>query len=183
MSWRWISIAALLAALVLGYGAFMQRGDEPSARDQLPPRPGYYLRDAVVTETQQDGSLAIRLTASRIEQQPQDGSISMQSVRANYFRAADREWILTARSGMVPPDSRIVYLQGDVQLRPADMTDASWLRTDALALDAATNIAYSTNSPVQMRFGPHQMTVKRFVADLNSEKIRVESADGRFDPQ
>jgi hypothetical protein len=36
---------------------------------------------------------------------------------------------------------------------------------------------------VHLRFGQHAMTVKNFRADLNSEKIRLESVNGRFESQ
>jgi hypothetical protein len=73
-------------------------------------------------------------------------------------------------------------LFGDVELRPADAPTA-FLRTDALAIDTQTNVAYSLASPVHLRFGQHAMVVKHFRADLDSEKIRLESVNGRFDPQ
>jgi hypothetical protein len=34
-----------------------------------------------------------------------------------------------------------------------------------------------------MRFGQHSMTVKSLRADLTSEKLRLETVNGRFDPQ
>ena len=100
MNWRWISLAALLAALVIGYGA-------------LPEQPGYYLQDAVITQTHQDGSVSLRLIANRIEQQRRDDSISLDTVRVNYFQASSgqspqREWLLNARKGFVPANFRVV---------------------------------------------------------------------------
>jgi hypothetical protein len=74
-------------------------------------------------------------------------------------------------------------LFGDVELRPADAQPNAFLRADALAVDTQTNVAYSLASPVHVRFGGHAMVVKNFRADLNSEKIRLESVNGRFDPQ
>jgi LPS export ABC transporter protein LptC len=183
VNWRWISIAALLAALVLGYGALFDRGAAPVATSEPPPQPGYYLKDAVITETRPDGSLNVRLIAKRIEQQPKDDSISMSTVRVNYFQAPQKEWALSAQRGFVPANSRIVQLEGDVELRPTDAAALSFLRTDALAIDTDKNIAYSTSSPVNIRLGHHAMTVKNFVADLKSEKVRLESVNGRFQPQ
>ena len=69
MNWRWISLAALLAALVVGYGALIERNPSPAAIDTRAEQPGYYLKDAVITQTQQDGSSSLRLIANRIEQQ------------------------------------------------------------------------------------------------------------------
>ena len=56
MNWRWISLAALLAALVIGYGALVERNPAPAANSGQAEQPGYYLQDAVITQTQQDGS-------------------------------------------------------------------------------------------------------------------------------
>jgi LPS export ABC transporter protein LptC len=183
MNWRWISLAALLAALVIGYGALVQRSPEPQTSSTQAERPGYYLQDAIITQTQQDGSVSLRLVANRIEQQQRDDSISLETVRVNYFQSPEHEWLLTARRGFVPANFRVVQLVGDVELRPADAQPTAFLRTDALAVDTQTNVAYSISSPVHLRFGQHAMVVKNFQADLNSEKIRLESVNGRFDPQ
>lgn len=183
MNWRWISITALLAALVVGYGALVDRDAAPVASGEAPPQPGYYLKDAVITQTRPDGSLNVRLIAKRIEQQPRDDSISMSTVRVNYFQAPEKEWVLSAQRGFVAANSRIVQLQGEVELRPTDASTLSFLRTEALAIDTDKNIAYSTSSPVTIRLGQHAMTVKSFVTDLKSEKVRLESVNGRFQPQ
>jgi LPS export ABC transporter protein LptC len=109
-------------------------------------------------------------------------------VRVNYFQTStgqspQREWLLNARQGFVPANFRVVQLSGDVVLRPADAQQTAFLRTDAMAIDTQTNVAYSTESPVHLRFGSHAMVVKSFRADLNNEKIRLESVNGRFEPQ
>jgi LPS export ABC transporter protein LptC len=183
MNWRWISIAALLAALVIAYDALTGRGSSQITSAQPPPQPGYYLTDAVVTSTQADGSLSMQLIAERIEQQPKDDTITLLTVRAQYYRTPQQQWALSADRGFVPADSRVVHLEGDVELRPVDSDTASFLRADSLAIDTEKSIAYSTSSPVRMSFGPHTMTVRSFRADLNSENIRLESVNGRFQPQ
>jgi LPS export ABC transporter protein LptC len=183
MNWRWISLAALLAALVIGYGALMERSPAPTADGGQAERPGYFLQDAIITQTQKDGSVGLRLVASRIQQQHRDDSITLQTVRVDYFESPEHEWLLTARRGTVPADFRVVQLFGDVELRPANAQPAAFLRTDALAIDTQTNVAYNLSSPVRLRFGGHAMTVKNFRADLDSEKVRLETVNGRFDSQ
>jgi LPS export ABC transporter protein LptC len=183
MNWRWISLAALLAALVIGYGALVERNPAPAASNDQAERPSYYLQDAVITQTQQDGAVSLRLIANRIEQQQHDESIALDGVRVDYFQSPQHEWLLTAKRGLVPPTFRVVQLFGDVELRPADSQPNAFLRTDAMAIDTQTNVAYSLSSPVRLRFGGHAMVVKHFRADLNSEKIRLESVNGRFEPQ
>lgn len=183
MNWRWVSVTALLAALVIGYGALNGRGVQTVTSETSPQQPGYYLKDAVITQTQKDGSLALRVAAGTIAQRPQDDSFVLSAVRVDYFQAPGREWVLSSQRGFVPADSRVLHLEGDVELRPADAGQNTFLRTDALAIDTQRNVAYSTRSPVQIRFGRQEMTVKSFTADLNTERIRLESVSGRYVPE
>jgi LPS export ABC transporter protein LptC len=180
MSWRWISIAALLAAVVVAYGAFVRRDSLGVSIGTPPEQPGYYLKDAVVTQTQADGSLGMRLVTSRIEQQASDDSIVLSRVRIDYYQVPERQWILSADQGFVPANSRVVHLTGDVSLRSATNPDESFLRVDSLAVDTVRNIAFSTSSPVVIQSGLHRMTVQSFEADLTEEKIRAKAVQGRF---
>lgn len=179
MNWRWISLAALLAAIMIGYGAFNERDKTPASRSGPPRLPGYYLHDAIITQTQKDGSIGIRLIAEQIEQRPADDSIAIRDVRVSYFQAPGKEWLLSAQRGLVPADSRIVQFAGDVELRPEDAPD-SFLRTEALAIDTERNVAYGLNPPVRLNFGHHALTVQNFTADLNTEKLHLETVNGRF---
>lgn len=186
MSWRWVSLTAALAAIVIAYGAFVNDGATPRTNRELPEQPGYYLKDATILRTREDGSPGIELIARNIQQRlsSQDGgeAITMESVRVNYFGEDDWQWALTADTGLVPPNSRIVHLEGDVELRPLTGNSDAVLRTDELAIDTEKNLAYSTRSPAHMRFGQHSMTVKTLRADLASEQLRLETVSGRFDP-
>lgn len=179
MSWRWISIAALLATLVVGFGVLSGRHPGADLSETLPEQPAYYLKDAVITETEPDGAPRLRLIASRIEQHPANNSIALSAVRVDYLKVPDKRWYLSAQRGLVPADSRIIQFQGDVELRPTDGPASTFLQTDELTIDTEKNIAYTTTSPVAMRFGNYFMNVKRFEADLTTEKVRMESVHGR----
>ena len=120
MNWRWIAVTALLAAVVIGYGALTRRDASRVTAANPPAQPGYYLKDAIVSRTQKDGSLSMRLIAARVEQDTRDDSIKMNDVKVNYFRTRETEWVLTAKRGSVPADSRVVQLEGEVELRPAN---------------------------------------------------------------
>lgn len=180
MNWRWISLAALLAAIAIGYGAFHRRSGAPIAAGAAPPQPGYYLNSAIITQTQQDGSIGSQLIADRIEQRPSDDAIALEKVRVHYFQARDKEWILTAQRGLVPAESSIIELSGDVHLRPSDV-ERTFLRTEALAIDAERNVARALHRPTTVEFGGHRMTVQDFTADLDSEKVRMESVRGAYE--
>ena len=106
----------------------------------------------MVTRTQQDGSLAMRLIAVAVEQDTRDDSIKMNDVSVNYFRSPQTEWILTAQNAAscrpirASCNSKATWSCG----RP-NAPSASYLRTEALAVDTEKNLAYSTRSPVTMQ--------------------------------
>ena len=179
MNWLWIFIAAVLAAIAIGFGVLSNRNPVVDAVTDLPAQPAYYLKDAIVTETDPSGAPSIRLIASRILQQPSDNSIELQSVRVDYLKAPDKRWYLSAQRGLVPPDSHLIRFSGNVELRPIDGPATSFLRADELTVDSDKNLAYTTTSPVTIRFGTYSMQVKKFEADLETEKIRMESVNGR----
>lgn len=182
MSWRWISIAAMLGALVLGYGALTSRHPLDTNGTTALARPDYFLNDAVISQTQEDGSPSLRLTARRVEQDPSSGAISLHQVRADY-QQSEHQWVLTAERGYVPPDSRLLQLHGEVELRPSDRAEQSFLHTDALEIDTLKNLAYSTASPVRARVRDSEVTARGLRADLNTEIIELEGVRGRLTPQ
>ena len=179
MNWRWIISVALLAALLAGYGAFLRRDVTTTLNNEDLEQPGYYLNDAVVTQTKADGLAGMTLVAKRIEQQQQQDSITLIDVQLDYAQAPEQRWVLTARLATVPPDSRIVQFTGNVELRPKQGTQEMYLRTEALTIDTEKNRAYSTSSPVEVRMGPYTLTARSFDADLRSEKIRMQDISGR----
>lgn len=182
MNWRWIALSALLAAIVIGSGAYMHRGPAPLVSTAEPVGPSYFLSDAVITETQKDGSPGIEVTASRIQQQNDSGNILLEEVRAHYFQVPGKEWGLTADKGSLPADSRILQLQGNVDLHPIDQPVMMGLKTEALALDTEKQVAYSVNTPVTFQFGSNTMRAKSFRADLKTERLSAQSVTGTLKP-
>jgi LPS export ABC transporter protein LptC len=180
MNWRWISISALLAALVIGYGAFIRRDTVPAFVSEVPQRPTYYLRNAVITETTPLGSIETQLAAGRIEMQPSTDDLAMTDVFLTYFQSAAQEWRLTAERGFKPGNSPIFRLSGDVVLRPAKSDVDGSLRAEELAIDTEKEVAFSTRSPVRIRFGQYNVQVESFRFDLNEQKISLDSGKGNY---
>lgn len=178
MSWRWISITALLAALVVGIGALSNGPGEDAAATQTSEQPAFYAKDAVILQTQQDGSPEMRLVANRVDQRVEDDSISLRDVRVDYLKLPQKLWVLTAEKGFVPGNSHTIDFSGDVRLRPADADD-SFLRTESLTVDTDRNLAYTTASPTSMQYGRYTMQVKRLEANLETERVTLEAVNGR----
>jgi LPS export ABC transporter protein LptC len=182
VNWRWIALSALLAAIVIGSGAYMARSNAPLVSANEVMAPSYFLSDAVITQTEPDGSPGIRVTATRIEQQNDSGLIRLKDVRAHYFKVPGKEWALTADQGTLPADTRILQLQGDVQLVPVNQPLAMGLRTEALALDTEKQVAYSVNTPATFQIGSNTMRASSFRADLKNETLFAQSVTGTLKP-
>jgi LPS export ABC transporter protein LptC len=182
VNWRWISLSALLAAVVIGSGAYMNRGNTPLVNTATPAAPSYFLDDAVITQTQEDGSPSIQVTATRIEEENDSGTIRLTDVRAHYFEVPGKEWALSADRGTLPRDSRVLQLQGAVELRPVAQTTSMELRTEALALDTEKQVAYSVNTPVTFQIGSSSMRATSFRADLKNEKLSAHAVTGTLKP-
>ena len=74
----------------------------------------------------------------------------MESVRVNYFGKEDWQWALTAKNGLVPPNSRVVQLDGDVELRSLTGDANAYLRTSELSIELTVTFsppAIAASSP------------------------------------
>lgn len=179
MSWRWISIAAMLAAVVVGFGALSGRNTEDENAAATSEQPAFYAKDAIVLQTQEDGSPQARLVADRIDQKVADDSILLHNVRVDYLRVPGKVWVMHADRGEVPADSRTIAFSGNVRMYPADTTPEAFLRTDSIVVDTDRNLAYTTSSPTSLQYGRYTMRVKRLQADLKTEKVTLEAVNGR----
>src|SRR5687767_4108011 len=102
MNWRWIITVALLAAALAGYSAFLRRDPAGVVNNNTLEQPGYYLEDAVVTQSNEDGSPGITLTAKRIEQPQREEQINLIDVELDYLQTAQQRWSLKAARAVVP---------------------------------------------------------------------------------
>src|SRR5262245_8221946 len=111
MNWRWIITVALLAALLVGYSAFLRREPSGGADNNSLEQPGYYLENAVVTQSNADGSPGITLVAKRIEQRQREDEINLIDVELDYLQTPEQRWNLKAQRAVVPRDSRILQFR------------------------------------------------------------------------
>lgn len=183
MNWRWILTVVLLAALLAGYSAFLRRDAGSTPNNDTLEQPGYYLDEAIVTQTKEDGSAGITLVAKRIEQQQREDQITLIDVNVDYLQNPEQRWTLTAKQAVVPRDSRLVQFRGDVELRPRQLKQKqpTYLKTQALTVDTEKNLAYSNDAPVEVRLGPYLLTARRIDVDLKNENIRLRNVLGRSD--
>ncbi|HSG64335.1 MAG TPA: LPS export ABC transporter periplasmic protein LptC [Gammaproteobacteria bacterium] len=175
MSWRWISITSLLAAVVIFYELASRRDMTQITGEDRPAQAGYYLKDAVITDTDASGAARIRLAARRIEQDAGSNDVALSQVHVDYYAEQQRHWILTADRGRVPGGSETVTFAGDVVLRSADGEPPATIRTESLTVDMSRDVA-STTEPVAIVVSGHTLHAEGLRADLKGETLQLESS-------
>jgi len=147
--------------------------------------PAYYLRGAVLEQTDATGRVEIRVTADRAVQDPASRNVRLETLRVDYFLATPaRTWVMTAAEGTLPREGRIVLLAGDVRLQGSETGrgEQATIRTERLRLDIDRSLA-TTDAPVRMELARHALTARGLEADLKADRVQLESeVNGRFTP-
>lgn len=149
-----LSLLALLAgAVASGVLLFTTREDETAAPEEPRLGVGYYVSDARLTGTADDGSVLYRMTAASVIQAPADGSVNLQQVSVDYDPATEMPWDLSADSGRIPAGGKMIELTGNVVAATRNAENdanspAATIRTDYLEFDPATDIAATDRNVV-----------------------------------
>jgi LPS export ABC transporter protein LptC len=177
-------LAWVLLMVVAGAGIawFLSRSEEvePENRAATNEQPGYYLKNATLSETGSDGRLRLRVAATRADQQPQDGSVLLTDIRVQYHQQtgaqAGQVWFLDAAQGLLPEDRVLVQLQGNVHMTARSVTRplAAVIETEKLALDTQRDIA-TTREPVVIELGGHSVYATGMRAELMNDRLQLES--------
>ena len=147
--------------------------------------PGYYLKNAILTDYDESGVAIIRIEAERIDQIAHSNEVQLYNVRVNYDAPGGQNWLLVGDTAHVRPGGTIVDVAGNVRLQgessAADPTPAI-MHADTLTYDVPSAIA-STKGDVRIDFGKHVQTAHGLSANLKDQTIRLESkVNGRFHP-
>jgi LPS export ABC transporter protein LptC len=153
----------------------------PGAADQLP---GYYLKNAVLSDFDPNGNVSIRLHADRIDQIDHSEEISLVNVRVDYQSPQGQAWVLLGDTGRVEAGGKIIDVAGNVRLeeQSTERAGAAVLHTDTLRYSVPDSLA-TTQSDVRIDFGVHTLTAKGLWVNLKERTMRLESkVNGRFQP-
>ena len=178
MSGNTFNFLFLLAALLVGYGVYtstMQR--EPNAVVAAPTVQGYYLKNAVISETTDSGAPLLRVAANNVQQNLTDNSVAMQTVKIDYLAKPTGDmpathWEMTASEGELPAHSQSVTLTGDVVAHTIDAARPITLKTPALTIDTQKQTAHSTE-PVTINVAGREVTGHGLNADLPHQRLQL----------
>lgn len=157
----------------------------PRAAAETPELPGYYLKNAVLTDFDAAGVPGIRVEAERIDQVDHGSEVLLSNVKVDYLAPGGQTWEMVGDTAHVQPGGKVVDVAGNVRLEgapsPSNPTPAI-VHADTLSYDVPDGIA-STKGDVRIDFGKHVQTAHGLTANLKDQTIRLESkVNGRFHP-
>ncbi len=147
-------------------------------------KPGYYLKDAVLTDYGHDGAPSIRIAAGRIDQIGPGDQVALHDIRVEYHAPGGESWTMLGDQAQIAPGGKAVQVQGHVRLRGVDPERAgtALILSDRMTYDVADAVV-STKSAVRIDFAAQSLTARGLLADLKRRSVRLESdVNGRFVP-
>ena len=147
--------------------------------------PGYFLKDAVLTDYDALGMPGIRIEAQRIEQVGHSDQVTLFNVKVDYQPPEGEAWTLYGDTAQVEQAEKIVHVQGNVRLQGEATGHGSLvpvIRTDALSYDVSHQVV-TTHDDVHLDYGRNILTAHGLWANLKDRTMRLESkVHGIFHP-
>jgi LPS export ABC transporter protein LptC len=146
--------------------------------------PGYYLKNAVLTDYDLAGEPTIRIEAERIDQIAHGNEVALYNVRVAYQAPNGQAWLMVGDVAHVQPGGKVVDVTGNVRLQgePTGREAVAVVHTDTLRYDVPDAVV-STKSDVRIEFAQHTLTAHGLNANLKERTMRLESkVNGRFHP-
>jgi LPS export ABC transporter protein LptC len=155
---------------------------QQQADAKLTDLPGYYLKNAVLTDYALSGDPSIRIEAERIDQIAHSNEVALYNVKVDYQAPNGQSWVMVGDVAHVQPGGNVVEVTGNVRLQGEANGHGgeAVIRTDSLSYNVTDAVA-STSSDVRIDFGGHILTARGLVANLKERTMRLESkVNGRF---
>jgi lipopolysaccharide export system protein LptC len=145
---------------------------------------GYYIRGARLLGTDEEGRVAYRILADRLEELPDREVLQLDGVEVEYRPGDEVPWRILAAKGQAPKDGSQLDLEGDVELRnePADGSEPMFIATQTLRFFPDTS-SVESDQPVQIRVGDWHLDATGLRTHLKGNTLELESdVHGKFLP-
>lgn len=185
MTPKTMSIIAVLGVAAFG-SWYLAR---PDVNDAQSPKPidlehvGYYLKQARILGTGENGDLLYEIEAERAEQRA-DARIEFTAVQVRYAPESNVAWTVNANEATLREGSPRIELRGDVRVTSnhSEIEEITEITTQYLEFDPDRYVA-ETDQKVQLRFGSRSVTATGMLASLNDDRIELRSnVRGRITP-
>ena len=181
-------IFTVLAVIALGVSTWIVSTPAHRPQTQINAKqadlPGYYLKNAVLTDYDLAGDPTIRIEAERIDQIDHGNEVALYNVRVVYQVPNGQSWVMVGDVAHVQPGGKVVDVSGNVRLQgeATGREAAAVVHTDTLSYDVPDAVV-STKSDVRIDFAEHTLTAHGLNANLKERTMRLESkVNGRFHP-
>ena len=179
-------IFTLVAVLALGVTTWFLSSPahrpQPTLNANNADLPGYYLKDAILSDFDAAGTPSIRMHADRIDQIDHGTEVALSNVRVDYQSSNGQNWILFGDFAHVEPGGKIIDVNSNVRLQGESTAHAGTIivHTDTLSYNVPDSIA-TTKSDVRVEYGTQVLTARGLVANLKERTMRLESrVNARF---
>jgi len=137
---------------------------------------GYYLRGARMLGTDEQGRVAYRILADRLEERPDRELLLLDGVRVEYAPADAVAWSISAAAASAPKDGSQLNLTGSVELRsqPTDGSEPLLIAAEALRFFPDSSSAES-DDPVRISVGDWQLDAVGLRTHLKGDTLQLES--------
>src|ERR1700690_987034 len=120
MPFRILTVIALVA-LAVSTWILSNPGRSPGdAGSKAADSPGYYLKNAVLTDYDAAGAPSIKIEAERIDQIGHGSEVVLTNVQVNYQAPGGQTWLMVGDTAHVQPGGKVVDITGNVRLEGVD---------------------------------------------------------------
>jgi LPS export ABC transporter protein LptC len=174
-------VLALLAAAT-GVLRWQRATPPPAPTVDESARPlGYYVKGASLLGTDEQGRVAYRVFATRLDELPDEQLLKIEGAMVDYRPDGETPWTISATTASAPKDRSVIDLVGDVELKsaPTDGSEPTTVLTQKLKFSPDRSTA-ETDEAVTVYFGDWEFEAARLRADLKDDTLELESGHGEF---
>lgn len=177
---RFLKTLALCALIAVAAATwYLSRPREPAAPaagldDERPP--SYYLKDAEVLQTDDEGRLLYRIHADYAEERPDDAALVLDGVLFEYRETEQIPWAIRAGRAVLSLDGSAVQLERGVEVTREPGADGRPVvaRTEQLVLEPLTHIARAEGE-VEFEVGASTLRAVGLELYLKEDRLKLES--------
>jgi len=165
-----------LAGAAFGTWMLSRRPEMPeSTAIEVPaPSQGYYLVDAVVHGTDDDGRIFYRIDAKRIEQEQKGEDLLLYDMSVRYAPDTNVRWDISAARGRAPANREFLDLLDAVRLEKGAEGDREPMVFEASELRLYVDeYRASSAGQISLRQGQSETTATGLEIDLESDAGRL----------
>lgn len=144
--------------------------------------PGYYLLNAVLLGTNDEGRILYRILAERVSENAEGTALALRSVRVEFRESEDIGWQVSAANASAASDQSFLDLSGGVRLtgNAERGAAATVIETENLRLSPEDYLA-STTDEVAVSLGGHRLSATGMDAYLRDDRLELKSqVHGQF---